>query len=282
MKPNPAFRKCPKSFWAHVRSISQQVGYTVRKQDQIKVPSFAEMRDALSDLSLDGSRIADEDGKPTVLGQELHDYFAYRALVLNEIVRAHLMDAAEAETLFRAMRDEASYECPFPMNKQKGDKARNAYLTCIVNMIVEKNTASYGCDYDPRSLTTITAAGAPLRTLARRVDGAFPSNVNPIAIWEVKEYYYTTTFGSRIADGIYETLLDGMEIEEVQQSEAIEVKHYLVIDGRRAWWNDGKSYLCRIIDMLHMGYLDEVLVGREVVTGLPVLAQSWANIAANH
>jgi len=251
----------------------------VRGQDQIKVPTFAEMRDALRDLNLDGSRIADDEENPTLLGQELHDYFAYRARVLNETIRLHLMDASEAEKLFRAMRAKAKYECPFPMNKQKGDKAKPAYLTCMVNMLVSRNTGTHDCDYDPRSLTTITAADAPLRTLARRVDGAFPSNVNPIAIWEVKEYYYTTTFGSRIADGIYETLLDGMEIEELQQSEGIEVKHYLIIDGRRTWWDDGKSYLCRIIDMLHMGYLDEVLVGREVETAIPALAKSWAKIA---
>ena len=27
------------------------------------------------------------------------------------------------------------------------------------------------------------------------------------------------------------------------------------------WWQCGRSYLCRIIDMLHMGYVDEVLFG---------------------
>ena len=32
-----------------------------------------------------------------------------------------------------------------------------------------------------------------------------------MALWEIKEYYYTTTFGSRVADGVYETLLDGLE-----------------------------------------------------------------------
>ena len=66
----------------------------------------------------------------------------------------------------------------------------------------------------------------PVRTLARRVDGAFPSSINPVAIWEVKEYYYTTTFGSRVADGIYESLLDGLELEELKEHENIEVKHY--------------------------------------------------------
>lgn len=35
--------------------------------------------------------------------------------------------------------------------------------------------------------------------------------------------------------------------------------------------SDGKSYLCRIFDMLHMGYVDvdKVLLGREVVEEMP-------------
>jgi hypothetical protein len=130
------------------------------------------------------------------------------------------------------------------------------------------------CNYDPRTLTTVTENGEPVRTLARRVDGAFPSPVNPIAIWEIKEYYYTTTFGSRVADGVYETLLDGAELEELR-STGRHVHHYLLVDGYRTWWDDGKSYLCRIVDALHMKYVDEVLFGREVVTRIPEIAGQW-------
>jgi hypothetical protein len=126
----------------------------------------------------------------------------------------------------------------------------------------------------------MTSNGSPLRTFARRMDGAFPSAINPIAVWEVKEYYYTTTFGSRVADGVYETLLDGMEIEELADSENINVLHYLMIDARYTWWDCGKSYLCRIIDMLHMGYVDEVLVGREVISRLPLIVKEWVSILA--
>ncbi len=149
-----------------------------------------------------------------------------------------------------------------------------AYLTGIVNMLIEANTKGLPCDYDPRGLTTFTR-GMPLRTLARRVDGAFPSTVNPAALWEIKEYYHTTTFGSRVADGIDETLLDGMEIEEAKQSEGIEVLHYLMVDLHYTWWVCGRPYLCRILDMLHMGYIDEALFGYEVVERLPGIAQQW-------
>ena len=40
-------------------------------------------------------------------------------------------------------------------------------------MIIEHESNGMPCDYDPRELTTITRNGEPLRTLARRVDGAF-------------------------------------------------------------------------------------------------------------
>jgi hypothetical protein len=146
-------------------------------------------------------------------------------------------------------------------------------------MLIEANARGLSCDYDPRHLTTVTADHGPLRTLARRVDGAFPSAVNPIAIWEFKEYYYTTTFGSRVADGVYETLLDGMELEDLREHEGIEVKHYLMVDSHYTWWECGRSYLCRIIDMLHMGYVDEVLFGAEVMQRLPSIVKEWVTIA---
>ena len=78
---------------------------------------------------------------------------------------------------------------------------------------------------------------------------------------------------------MYETLLDGMELEELRTTEGMDVKHYLMIDARYTWWECGLSYLCRIVDMLHMGYVDEVLVGREVETRLPELVREWLRAA---
>lgn len=161
------------------------------------------------------------------------------------------------------------------MNKQKGSKKKPAFLTAIVNMLVDANRKNFPCDLDPRQLTSVTREGMPVRTLARRIDGAFPSVINPVSIWEVKEYYYTTTFGSRVADGVYETLLDGMELEELNLSEKIHVRHYLILDDEYTWWQCGRSYLCRIIDMMHMGYVDEVLFGREVIERVPALVAEW-------
>jgi hypothetical protein len=280
MQPDSRFLNQPKSFWANVRSISQEVGYTDRKGKQIAIPTLLQIRTALTHLGLDSHHIADDNDRLTPLGALLTDYFIFRADVLNTHVQTSLMNAKQAETAFHALQAQfAPTTCPLPTNKQKGDKKAPAYLTCIVNMLIEANAQGFECDYNPLSLTTVTHDRQPLRTLARRVDGAFPSTVNPIAVWEIKEYYYTTTFGSRVADGVYETLLDGLEIEELRVETNREIKHYLMVDAHYTWWVMGKSYLCRIIDMLHMGYVDEVLFGKEVIDRLPHLVREWVAIA---
>lgn len=275
MKPIPRFLNKPKSFWASVRSLSQQVGYS--KRDTIVVPSVKQMAAAFTKLGLDSTRIF-HNGAPSNLANELHDYFKERARVLVNEVEPKLLNAEQAKALFEQTRAESDHNCPIPMNKQKGEKRAEAFLTALVNMMVERHAEGLPCDYDPRELTTITRGGEPLRTLARRVDGAFPSPINPVAIWEIKEYYYTTTFGSRVADGVYETLLDGMEIEELREHEGIDVKHYLMADAHFTWWKCGKAYLCRMFDMLHMGYADEILFGREVVEEMPRIVAEWVEI----
>ena len=206
------------------------------------------------------------------------DYFEYRASVLNDFVDNHLMDGKRAKNVYEALIAQYKPTYPTPMNKQKGEMKQPAYFTGIINTIIEANICDLSVDYDPHKLTSLTRNMKPIRTLARRIDGAFPSSVNPVAIWEIKEYYYATTFGSRVADGVYETLLDGMELEELHNNENIKVQHFLMIDGHYTWWGDGKSYLCRIIDMLHMNYVDQVLFGYEVVETLPGIVKGWAEL----
>lgn len=275
MKPDPRFLNQPKHFWANVRSISQHAGYTARGTGQILVPTLSVIVESLKELGLTAGHVVDDAGKPTALGASLVQYFAYRADVLNNFVEPRLMNAAQAAVAFDKVLKSTKSTRAVIMNKQTGEKKKPAYLTAIVGMLIEANIHGLPCDFDPRELTTFTHRGAPLRTLARRVDGAFPSAKNPIAVWEIKEYYHTTTFGSRVADGVYETLLDGMELEELRQSEKVDCKHYLMIDAHYTWWDCGRSYLCRIVDMLHMGYVDEVLFGTEVIDRVPEIAKEW-------
>jgi hypothetical protein len=275
MKSDPRFNCLDKEFWANVRLISQEVGYTSRSDHSIKVPSIREIKKYFTKLKLSVDRICSHDEKPTIFGKLLISYFQYRADALNNEVQHNLMDKNEVAKEFERLKKELKSEASHPMNKQKGEKKKIAYLTSIVNMIIKENIGDIECDFDPRSLTTITENSFPLRTFARRVDGAIPSVTNPIAIWEIKEYYYTTTFGSRVADGVYETLLDGMELEELKYSEKRSVQHYLFIDAKYTWWDCGRSYLCRMIDMINMGYVDEVIFGKEVFKRLPEITKKW-------
>lgn len=278
MKANKLFLNQPKSFWANVRTISQHLGYTLRGKKQIKIPTIEEMALTMKALGLTADHLT-QGNEITELGNLLIEYFKHRAEVLNDFVESKLMNVEKARQTFESLKIQHDPNCPIPMNKQKGEKQAPSYFTGIINILIEANAQGFNCNYDPRELTSLTLNGVPIRTLARRVDGAFTSTINPIAIWEIKEYYYTTTFGSRVADGVYETLLDGLELEEVREHENIDVKHYLMIDDYNTWWNMGRSYLCRIIDMLHMGYVDEVLFGYEVVERLPEIVKEWVELA---
>lgn len=278
MKPDPKFLGMNKRFWASVRSASEFVGYSTRGRSSVLSPRFSEIENAFINIGIDKRAIADAASEVGETVKQVSLYFEYRAQILNDYVEPRLMDADRAKKVFEDLRNKLSPTCPLPMNKQTGDKKAPAYLTGIINMLIEANSGGMLCDYDPRGLTSFTKEGMPIRTLARRVDGAFPLITNPVALWEIKEYYYTTTFGSRVADGIYESLLDGMEIEELRDNEGIDVLHYLMVDSHFTWWDCGRSYLCRIIDMLHMGYIDEALFGYEVVERLPGLVAKWVKL----
>lgn len=293
MQPNQKYVGLPKAFWANIRTISQEVGYTERPKRQtgvrgqvgpIKVPSPQEVKAAFQAIQLSADHLIGKGDKLTSVGKLVFDYFAFRADLLNRTIEPLLMNASEAELAFEQFRRKTPGTDVIPMNKQSGLMKKPAYFTGIINMLIEEHLDGCPCNFNPQELTTVTRNREPYRTMARRIDGAFPGPVDPIAVWEIKEYYYTTTFGSRVADGVYETLLDGMELEELESALRAEqshapsersIEHLLMVDAYFTWWVKGRSYLCRIVDMLHMGYVDEVLFGREVMRRLPEIVQSW-------
>jgi hypothetical protein len=244
-------------FWAHAKFISERVGYSLRKSAQLRTHSIGEAKAALAERSLS----ADTD-----LLAEVVAYLNWRADALNNRV-AHLFmnrdeAAAECEKVYKKTKPTK----PLPMNKQKGEKRHPAYLASMVAMIAESIVGPSGFIDDARKLSIVTSDHTLEEIFSRRFDGALPNTENPRAVWEIKEYYGTTTFGSRVADGVYETLLDGYEIEGVRSRMGRDIAHFLFIDDRFTWWDCGKSYLCRMVDMLHTGHVDEIFFGREVLT----------------
>jgi len=279
MKANKKFENLDLSFWANIKLLNQRLGYTIRKSKAnpnggFVVPSVEQIQSVFADEGLSTEKLIQKDTF-TEFGQLIVDYMQFRGDILTNEVEPNLMNQKTAKELFYAMKKANNPKCPLPMNKQKDEKRDHAYLTGIVNMIIEKHKGNLDCDYDPSELTALTYEGFPIRTLSRRVDGAFPSVIDPKAIWEIKEYYYTKTFGSRVADGVYETQLDGWELWEAKENTGREINHYLFVDDHFTWWIKGRSYLCRLIDTIHMGLVTEVIFGKEVVTRLPELVKTW-------
>ena len=274
MKAEPRFSSKSKKFWASVKLISESVGYT--EAELIKAPGIDEIIACYRTRNLSISDLKDEADNILEMGIDLIDYFHYRADILNNTVQNDLMDASDAETEFNRLKRRIRPPAKLlPMNKQKGDMKKPLFLTGIINMLIFEKLGIDSFEHDPHKLTLITKNRLPVYILSRRLDGAYPSSINPKVLWEIKEYYYTTTFGSRVADGIYESMLDGFELNDLNGTEQVKVLHYLMVDAKYTWWNKGKSYLCRIVDMLNMGYVDEVLFGREVIRELPNLIDNW-------
>lgn len=270
------FQNKPNEFWANVKLLSQHIGYTERSTKLIKIPTVDQILEAYKDLNLSTKYLLTKTNKPSIFLIELIEYFKLRADLLNNQAKNDLLNKDSAKKEFNKLLKSSKPQCPLPMNKQKGKKKTYAYFTCMINILIENNLKGKICDYDPKVLTTFTRNNNPKIVLSRRVDGAYPSAINPKAIWEIKEYYYTTTFGSRVADGIYESLLDGYELNNVMAKLKIQVDHYLFVDDYRTWWElGGKSYLCRIIDMLHMGYISEVIFGKEIFRRIPQIVAKW-------
>lgn len=278
MQPNNEFADRPPQFWAYVRLISEQLGYSKNKS-LIKY-DITKARERLNkkDLNIENGLLVDAV-----------NYLNYRSDILNNYVQNLFMNTKEARAAFyqfHKLHKKQKLTCSLPFNKQTKEKKDFAYFTCIINILAEvtlrkyaqDNKIVYGSDGDiffddnPRNLTYFKDNNNNLIGLfSRRFDGAYPSTVNPLAIWEIKEYYYTTTFGSRISDGVYENLLDGYEEREIERQATINLTHIFFIDDYNTWWTMGKSYLCRIIDMLHMGLVDEVIFGKEVFERWPEL-----------
>ena len=263
MKANKEFKNLSNDFWGNVQFISDRLGYSERNSGNLLNYS----KETIHNLFKNNKLIIDDNMLDRVVA-----YLKYRKNVLTNKVKPYLMDINESKKKFNELKERYSnekFQSPQPMNKQRGDKKDYNYFTCAINLLTEhvvnkfnkEYSLQISCDYDPQHLTCLIEDKKIKSAYSRRFDGAIPSVLNPMAIWEIKEYYYTTTFGSRIADGIYETRLDGYEIKDTDGKKPT---HYFMIDGYSTWWEQGKPYLCRIIDSLNKGLVDEVIFGKEI------------------
>lgn len=104
-----------------------------------------------------------------------------------------------------------------------------------------------------------------LHVTARNLDGAIPSTVNPVIIWEIKEYWGKTSGGSKMSDAVYECNLVGRELRDFEQQSGVAVLHAVFVDGKEQW-SSRKSDLKRFIDLENQGLIDRLFIGTDVET----------------
>lgn len=263
-----AFSDEPPVFWLRARFVSEALGYTSSERESRfrKVTSYSP-DDVVDAFNSHGYAIDYDEAV------RLSDYSVMRAEAATK-ARDLLMTAEEARMAYREV-EYLAHQAGFswndigintPMNKQKGIKKDVSFLTGIVDLLTYSaiHNSEFTADYDPHALIKLSKSGRLGGVSSRRFDGAISSTDNPIVVWEIKEYYYTTTFGSRISDGVYETRLDGFELNQFENLVGYRPEHVLFTDSYSVWWEQGKSYLCRLIDMLNEGSVDRIYFGREV------------------
>ena len=258
MKAFKEFSREDKSFWFFIRFASEKLHYTEKGTNSIKFYTKEAVEDLCGKENINAT--------PDQITQ-LVKYSQMRADLLNNTVKNNLMNLEDAKKEFNKLYNENSYNSKLIMNKQSGEKKAINYFTAIITMIAEKVLGGgVEFDPDPHGLIYILKNKKIIGASSRRFDGAYPSIYSPKIVWEIKEYYYTKSFGSHGADAVYETQLDVYEFNEILNRTGESVHHVMLIDSYDTFWTKGKSYLCRFIDALNMGLIDDLLIGREVLT----------------
>jgi len=111
----------------------------------------------------------------------------------------------------------------------------------------------------------VWVANEHLHVTARNLDGAISSLVDPFLVWEIKEYWGTTSGGSKMSDAVYECALVGRELRDFEKRTKLHVDHAVLLDGK-AQWTSRKSDLLRFYDLYYQGMIDLLVVGREIET----------------
>lgn len=267
MKAFEQFQREDKSFWFFVRFISEKLKYSKRGQNEVKSYTAKEVEKlcAINNISCTADQLS-----------QAVKYCQMRANILNNTVKANLMDVEEAKSVFDSLYSQKEYTFKLIYNKQSGAKKQINYYAAIITLLAEDILGgSENFDPDPKGLVYLLHNQHIVGASSRRFDGAYPSIFSPRVVWEIKEYYYTKSFGSRIADAVYETVLDGYEFNEIENRTGTHVKHVVFVDSKFNFWGKGKSYLCRFVDAVNMGLIDEVIFGKEVLTRWPEILQEY-------
>jgi hypothetical protein len=205
----------------------------------------------------------------------LSAYWSRRREV-SELILAAMRTEDEAKEDYAKISDQALQSYGVQV---AGYHKSSKVLVNTVDEIVYRERAEFEVDVNtnPQSRAALIS-NEHIWVSPRRLDGAIPGLLNPIALWEIKEYWGVKSGGSKMSDAIYELQLVGTELRMFEDEFGIHVRHYAIMDGRRQW-DSRKSDIRRAVDLLYSGLLDELIVGREVITEWPRVVREACELA---
>jgi hypothetical protein len=202
----------------------------------------------------------------------LAEYTQFRATAADDLLSlARTEDEAQGD--FRALSTAAVAR----YGTQSADHHQSPkVIVATVEVLTRAVCLEEGLDVNvnPQNRAAV-ASGDHIWVSPRRLDGAMPSLFNPVGLWEIKEYWGGTKGGSKMSDAIYECQLVGQELRTFEDRGGPRIRHYAIVDGK-GQWSHRVSDLRRAVDLLCAGLLDELLVGKEVVTEWPRIVREMA------
>ncbi|WP_143200011.1 DUF7687 domain-containing protein [Kitasatospora sp. CB01950] len=275
MKREPGFASArwDDPFWHAVRMLADQPA-TKRKYASHISPSEIKsvLRSAGTRAAVGLINYLDANSGMTEM---LSDYWSKRREVAEEAL-ALMRTEEQAVADYSLLSDQVlqSYGV-----KLDGYHSSPKVLVNTVDAVVyqECQRAEIPVNTDPQSRAAIVS-DKHIWVSPRRLDGALPDLLNPVALWEIKEYWGKTGGGSKMSDAIYELHLVGLELRRFEDEFGIHVNHYAIMDGRHQW-SSRQSDLRRAVDLLYSGLLDELVIGSEVLTEWPRIVEQSAILA---
>jgi len=139
-------------------------------------------------------------------------------------------------------------------------------MVLTTTRLAEAVCKEYGFTIDPNPQTRcVWLVEHKLHVTARNLDGAIPALLDPILIWEIKEYWGATSGGSKMSDAVYECALVGRELRDFEKRTGLHFDHAVLLDGKEQW-TSRKSDLLRFCDLYYQGLVDALIIGREIET----------------
>ena len=208
------------------------------------------------------NQLATNDGWLPISAESVATFLQYLELRNTVFAQQYRLLRDEAAALSYCRRKKLAAGTTATQNKDhhQSSKALVATVTGIAGKVCKKFRTNFNPNPQYRCVWC-NANG--LHVTARNLDGAIPSIVNPVVVWEIKEYWGKTSGGSKMSDAVYECQLVGRELRDFETKTACRVEHVVFVDGKEQW-SARQSDLKRFIDLTFQGFIDRLFVGKAV------------------